>query len=127
MVTGATSDEARTILLRDPRNLSLRASYGWEERSEVVTVDWVSGAQRVLVSSQSHRISFALRDLFDQHAPACEQQLDPLVRELGLPISVSGSWRYESTWEGAERLDQRGHVRLPWTEVAELFRSQKPG
>jgi hypothetical protein len=99
---------ATAILRRSPADFSRRASYGEEQRTEVVLVEWPDGRRSRLEQSRDERISFALRDRYEAERPVCRDQLEALIMQHGTPDAVTVAWRYVAAWEGEPPLNQSG-------------------
>ena len=113
--------QAEAILRRAPLDSSRRASYGEEERSEVVQALWPDGRREALAPRRDDRVSFALRDHFQAAAPPCAEQLRRLTARLGPPEAVTVAYSYRADWEGEPPLRESGRWRFAWAEVAALL------
>lgn len=113
--------KAFEILRRAPIDLSRRASYGSEQRTEDVTLHWDDGRQTSLEPSRDDRISFALRDRFENEQPACREQILRLIAQFGPPSVVTVAWSYEADWEGAPPSRETGRQRFNWAEIVDLL------
>lgn len=114
-------ETARAILARVPLDVSRRASYGQEQRTETVTVHWPDSRRAFLAAARDDRISFALRDRYEAGAPSCRDQLLGLIAQHGAPEALTISWDYQSDWEGEPPRQQRGRLRLSWQDAAALL------
>jgi len=119
---------ALEILRRAPIDSSRRASYGSEQRTEHVRLHWAQGREQSLEPSRDDRISFALRDRFENQQPGCREQILRLIAQYGPPETVSVAWSFEADWEGEPPRRENGRQRFTWAELVDVLAlTEQPG
>jgi hypothetical protein len=112
---------ALEILRRAPIDFSRRASYGREQRTETVLVQWPDGGRVALEQARDDRISFALRDRYELAQASCRDQLARLLNQRGAPQAILVGWSHEADWEGEQPRSETGRYQFTWAEAADLL------